>query len=219
MKSQFIYIRIRNALLRPIPHLTNPRANPGPKKKPLKGFWGARDQVQMTNLVPDIGHLWRPSSDMLEQPLTGSSRSPSSSAILLVEGMCTLTRWAQHRLTGIPYMAPWQNIYLATSGSGWSVSQVQQRHHQIRKSLGVVRPGIYEFEPLNNPVLRSKISERKTHSVTTLGFLSSSETFGRYIKLREGHACGVTRMPVHLDKLLCLISSWRGWVELVLQMS
>ena len=30
----------------------------------------------------------------------------SSSAILLVEGMCTLTRWAQHRLTGIPYMAP-----------------------------------------------------------------------------------------------------------------
>ena len=61
-----------------------------------------------------------------------------------------------------------------------------------------LRPGIYEFEPSTGPVLLSKISERETHSVTTLGSLSNFATFGRHIRLREGHACEVTRTPVQV---------------------
>ena len=146
---------------------------------------------------------------MLEQPLTGSSRSPRPVHLRSSWWRGCVHSHDGHNIVSLVFptwhrdrTSTWQRVV-----QGDPLVKFQQRHHQIRKSLGVVRPGIYEFEPLNSLVLRSKISERKTHSVTTLGFLSSSETFERYIKLREGHACGVTRMPVHLDKLLCLISS------------
>ena len=76
---------------------------------------------------------------------------------------------------------PGQNVQLATSGPGWSLC-----------------PGIYEFESSTGPVLLSRISERETHSVTTPGSKPSATTFDRHIRLREGAACGVTRIPIHL---------------------
>ena len=105
----------------------------------------------------------------------------------------------------------------ATTSSDWCPLHRTSAWQRVVRG-DPLRPEIYEFEPSTRTgsILLSKTSERKTHSVTSLGSLSSSATFGRLIRLCEGNACGVTRIPVHL-----IVSHLirRGWVQLVLQMS
>ena len=55
-------------------------------------------------------------------------------------------------------------------------------------------PGIYEFESAN-PIMLTKISERHMHSITSDGHQSSSTTFGRHIRIRDGQKCVVTSDP------------------------
>ena len=57
-------------------------------------------------------------------------------------------------------------------------------------------PGIYEFVT-SYPITLSKISERHSHSVTSIGSESSAATFRRHLDLRDG-GCVVTRSAASL---------------------
>jgi len=157
--SQFIYVRIRNALLRPIP---NP-ANPNPLANPNA-----------------LGHLYL---------IAGTYEDIQRYAGTTVDWIIKVAQLICDPLGG-------GDVYTPTTGTSSDWYPLHRTSTWQRVVQGdPLRPGIYEFEPSTGPVLLSKISERKTHSVTTLGSLSSSATFGRHIWLREGHACGVTRIP------------------------
>ena len=63
-------------------------------------------------------------------------------------------------------------------------------------------PGIYEFVS-PHPITLSKISERQSHSVTSIGSESSAAAFRQHLDLRDGGGCVVTRsaasvIPSHL---------------------
>ena len=160
--SQFIYIRIRNALLRPIlnPTNQNPPANPNA-----------------------LDHLYL---------IAGTYEDIQRYAGITVEWIIKVAQLICDPLGG-------GDMYTHTTGTSSDWYPLHRTSTWKRVVQGdPLRPGIYEFEPSAGHVLLSKISERKTHSVTTLGSLSSSETFGRLIRLRENHTCGVTRIPVNL---------------------
>ncbi|KIM41748.1 hypothetical protein M413DRAFT_27333 [Hebeloma cylindrosporum] len=58
-------------------------------------------------------------------------------------------------------------------------------------------PGIYEFESSTGPILLSKISERETHSMTSLGSKSNSAIFDQHIRLREDGRCAVLKTDLN----------------------
>ena len=162
--SQFIFVRICNALLRPIP---NP-ANPNP-------------HANLNSNAP--GHLYL---------ITGTYEDIQRYAGTTVDWIIKVAQLICDPLGG-------GDVYTHTTGTS-SDCQWYPLHRTSAWQRVVqddsLHPGIYEFVPSTGPILLSKISERKTHSVTTLGSLSSSATFERHIRLREGNACGVTRIPI-----------------------
>jgi hypothetical protein len=154
--GQFIYIRIHNALLRPIlATATNPPANP-----------------------EALGHLYL---------IKGTYEDIQRYAGTTVD-------WVAHLLCD-PLGEG--HVYTHTTGtsSDWYSLDKTSSWRQVVQG-DPLRPGIYEFESSTRSVLLSKISERETHSVTTPGSKPSATTFDRHIRLREGAACGVTRMPI-----------------------
>ena len=162
--SQFIYIRICNALLRPI---LNPAIdNPNPPANPNA-----------------LDHLYL---------ISGTYEDIQRYAGTTVDWIIKVAQLICDPLGG-------GDVYTHTTGTSSDWYTLHRTSTWQRVVQGdPLRSGIYEFEPSTGHVLLSKISERKTHSVTTLGSLSSSETFGRLIRLREDHTCGVTGMPVNL---------------------
>jgi hypothetical protein len=57
-------------------------------------------------------------------------------------------------------------------------------------------PGIYEFVT-TSPITLSKISDRQSHSMTSMGSESSATTFRRHLELRDG-GCAVTQSSYSL---------------------
>jgi hypothetical protein len=106
---------------------------------------------------------------MLAQPWIGSSRSLILSVTLAVQVRCTLIQRA-HRLTGTRRTEH-------SAGGRWS--------RVIRYS-----PGSMNSTPLA-PSCSPKY-ERRGHSLTASGSESSSETFSRHIRRRDGGKCVIT---------------------------
>jgi len=157
LEIQYIYIRIRKALL-PIPSGTTNPLPPDPNTR---------------------GHLY-----LIEGKYQDIQRyaGPTVDWILKVA-----------QLICDPLGAG--QVYTHTTGnsSDWYPLDRASDWRQVVQG-DLLRPGIYEFESSTGPILLSKISERQTHSMTTTGSESSATTFRRYISLREGERCGVTRV-------------------------
>ncbi|KAF9510047.1 hypothetical protein BS47DRAFT_1348462 [Hydnum rufescens UP504] len=170
---EFVYIRVRQARILPIP-TPPPAANPLPAGPPPAG-------PPLTG-PPPADHLY-----LIEGRLEDVMRYAGQTVDWLIR--------VAHLICE-PLGAGRLYTHPTGTASDWYHLDRTPIWHQVNPG-DLLLPGIYEFE-LTGLLLLSKISERDLHSVTTAGAQSSSTMFRELLHLRDGSQCVVTEAVTSL---------------------
>ncbi|KAJ3502954.1 hypothetical protein NLJ89_g8654 [Agrocybe chaxingu] len=161
----------------------------------------------MTSLSHDQNIYIRVHRSLLQPiPTTTTNSSnpqtagPPSAHLYLIKG--TLQDIGRYAGATVDWVIKVAHLICAPSGAGQvythSTGTSQDWYHRDKGTnwrqlvLGdPLLPGIYEFET-NSLIVLSRLSDRQSHSKTSMGSESSSATFQRDIETRDGMACVVS---------------------------